>query len=570
MPTRSATRIVEFVRVPTRDGLALAGTLYRAAAEPRPVLLVRTPYLEPLSRSLPVQPALDAGFTILVQNCRGTGRSDGELRAFENETADGLDTLEWVIRQPWCDGKIVMFGNSYLGMTQFAVSGHRPEGLRALCTMVTPDDYRDGLVYRQGAFQLGQAVAWHLMTGAQVTGNAASRGEDVGERMAALMALTADTGPTYRALPLSDRPAVAYVLPSWRTWLEKETDPAYWHRISYASRRAATSVPVLHIAGWFDLFLRGTLGNFTTLSGVADEKVAKNQHLIVGPWSHRDTSGVAGEMFYPDGSAQAVGLEKQQFRFLRESVDGTPTSLPPVRIYVMGAGWRTENEWPLARTAWQTWYLGPGGSLGREVPPAGTAEYVHDPDDPVPTVGGAILMMGSPDDGLSYQPGCRDQRVLDGRTDILRFTGPPLEEDLEVTGPLSVRLHAATSAADTDFTAKLVDVHPDGRALGIADGIVRARYRDGMDSPRPLTPGELCEYTIDLGATGRIFRAGHRLRVDIASSNFPWFDRNPGNGKPAGEATEDDFVTARQRVFFGEPHPSFLRLPVIPSSRGAG
>lgn len=174
-------------------------------------------------------------------------------------------------------------------------------------------------------------------------------------------------------------------------------------------------------------------------------------------------------------------------------------------------------------------------------------------------------MAGSPDGGLSYQPGSRDQRVLDGRTDILRFVGPVLEHDVEVTGPLSVRLFAATSAADTDFTAKLIDVHPDGRAMGIADGIVRARYRNGMDNPSPIVPGEVYEYTIDLGATSQVFKAGHRIRVDIASSNFPCYDRNSGSGKPAGEVTEDDFVTATQRVFFGPARPSAIRLPVIPA-----
>jgi putative CocE/NonD family hydrolase len=239
-----------------------------------------------------------------------------------------------------------------------------------------------------------------------------------------------------------------------------------------------------------------------------------------------------------------------------------------VQIYVMGADrWRTEDEWPLARTDWQTWYLGADGSLGREPPDAGTATYRHDPHDPVPTVGGAILMAGSPDGGLDWQPGSRDQRGLDGRADVLRFTSAVLPEDVEVTGPLRVRLYAATSAADTDFTAKLVDVHPDGRAMGIADGIVRARYRQGMDTPVAVAPGEACEYTVDLGATSQVFRAGHRIRVDVASSNFPCYDRNSGSGRPAGQVVEDDLVAATQRVFFGSDRPSAVRLPVIPPDR---
>ena len=561
-----ATVSVEQVRVPLRDGAGLAAVVHRpASGEPQPVLLVRTPYSEPMARTLPVVPALEAGFAVLVQNCRGTGASDGELRTFENEAADGLDTLAWVLEQPWCNGQVCMFGMSYLGMVQLAVSGHRPEGLVAIAPTVTPDDYRDGLVYRQGAFQLGQGLGWHVLKAAQLIGDAAARGEDVSARLAAFGALARDMPAAYRALPLSDRPGIADLLPSWRAWLAAENDPGYWQGISYAARRAATAVPGLHVGGWFDLFHRGTLDNYVTITAGADPEVRANQHLIIGPWSHADTSGVTGELFYDGGSAQVIGLEEQQLRFLRESVDGSATSVPPVQIYVMGANrWRTENEWPLARTDWQTWYLGADGSLGREQPAPGTATYVHDPRDPVPTVGGAILMAGSPTGGLDWQPGSRDQRGLDDRADILRFTSAVLPEDVEVTGPLQVRLYAATSAADTDFTAKLVDVHPDGRAMGIADGIVRARYREGMDTPLPVTPGEVYEYTIDLGATSQVFPSGHRIRVDIASSNFPCYDRNSGSGKPTGQVTEDDFVPATQLLFFGSGRPSAIRLPVIP------
>lgn len=561
---------VERVRVPTADGLHLGAVVYRGPGAPRPVLLVRTPYVEALSRSLPVLPALEAGFAVVVQDCRGTGGSDGELRTFENETADGLDTLDWVGQQPWCDGKVVMFGMSYLGMTQFAVAGHRPAGLAAIAPTVTPDDYRDGLVYRQGAFQLGQSLGWHLLEAAQLIGRAATRGEDVSAPMAGLMALMADTEAAYRALPLRDRPGVSAVLPSWRTWLDREHDAAYWRDLSYASRRTAIAVPGLHVGGWFDLFLRGTLDNYTTMTGDG-AAAAADQHLIVGPWSHTDQTGALGEVFYDAGSAPAIRLEAQQLRFLKESVAGRPTSLPPVQIYVMGANrWRTEYEWPLARTDWQTWYLAADGVLGRELPPAGAAEYVHDPHDPVPTVGGAVVLAGSRDGGLGYQPGSRDQRELDARTDILRFTSPVLAEDVEVTGPLTVHLYAATSAADADFTAKLVDIHPDGRAMGIADGIVRARYRAGMDAPQPVVAGEAYEYAIDLGATSQVFRAGHRIRVDVASSNFPCFDRNSGSGKPAGQVTEDDLVPATQRIFFGPERPSAIRLPVIPASQKGG
>ena len=533
---------VERIGVPMRDGLTLVGTLHRAAGGPHPVLLVRTPYSEPLSRTLPITPAIESGFAVLVQSCRGTGRSE-RLRTFEHEAADGLDTISWVVRQPWCTGQVCMFGMSYLGMAQLAVSGHRPEGLVAIAPTVTPDDYRDGLAYRQGAFQLGQALAWHLLTAGMVIADRAARGQDVTGDVAALGALVADTEAAYRALPLADRPALAALLPSWHTWLEREDDPDYWHGISYAHQRAATAVPALHVGGWFDLFLRGTLNNF-----VAANYVTLGQHLIVGPWSHADQSGVVGEAFYDGGSAQAIRLEQQQLRFLRESVDGAPTSLPPVQIYVMGANrWRTENEWPLARADWQTWHLGPDGSLGREVPQPGSASYVHDPADPVPTVGGAIVMAGSRDGRLGCQPGSRDQRELDDRTDVLRFTSAVLDRDVEVTGPLQVRLYATTSAADTDFTAKLVDVHPYGRAMGIADGIVRARYRNGMDELLPVTPGEIYEYSIDLGRQARCSRQGTASGWTSPAPTSPASTATPAPARRPGTSPRTSSSARRSR-----------------------
>ena len=562
---------IETIRVPMRDGVVLAATLYRPTADgEHPVILVRTPYSEPMSRSLPVLPALAEGFAVLVQNCRGTAGSEGELRAFENESADGLDTLAWILEQPWCDGRTAMFGASYLGMSQLAVSGHRPKGLRAIVPIVATNNYRDGLVFRQGALQLGQGLGWHLLKAAQTLGDRRARGEDVGAHAAAFAAVASNPEAAYRSLPLTSLTGVSDLVPSWTTWLEKENDPAYWDRINYTADRSATAVPGLHVGGWFDLFLGGTLDNFVEISTRAtEEPVRQGQHLVIGPWTHADQTGAAGEMFFGSGAAAVIGLEAQQLRFLRESIEGADSSLPPVQLFVMGANvWRRENEWPLARTDWQRWYLHADAGLGTAEPHDGAAPrtYRHDPHDPVPTVGGATLINGGVDGGAEYMPGSRDQRRLDGREDILRFSSAPLEEDVEVTGPVTVTLHAATSAADTDFTARLVDVWPDGRAMGVADGIVRARYRKGMDEPQPVVPGEVARYEIDLVATSQLFRRGHRIRVDIASSNFPCYDRNSGSGKPAGSVEAGDLVPADQTVFLDRDHPSFITLPVIPAN----
>jgi putative CocE/NonD family hydrolase len=553
-----------------RDGIHLAAVVYRAACEKElPVLLVRTPYNEQMSRTLPIVPALDAGFAVIVENCRGTAASEGELQAFENETNDGLDTIAWLVEQPWSNRQVCMFGASYLGMSQLAVSGHRPDGLTAIVPIVATNNYRDGLVYKQGALQLGQGVGWHTLKTAQTLEERAARGEDITAQMGAFIGMTREMEATYRTLPLTDLTAITDVLPSWKNWLDREADADYWKRISYTQHRTKTEVPALHVGGWFDLFLSGTLDNYATIAREAESADARaNQHLIIGPWTHADQSGAAGELHFAAGAAQAIRLEEQQLRFLRESVDGAATSLPPVQIFVMGANrWRAENEWPLQRTEWQKWFLQADGRLVQDKPTenAGFAKFVHDPHNPVGTVGGGTMINGGPDGGVGYMPGARDQRVLDDRNDILRFTSPVLEKDLEVTGPLDVTLHAATSAHDADFTARLVDVWPDGRAMGVADGIVRARYRNGMDKPAIVEPGEVYEYTIDLVATSQVFKKGHRIRVDIASSNFPCYDRNSGSGKPAGEVTEEDFITAVQQIFCTASQPSYIQLPVIPS-----
>jgi putative CocE/NonD family hydrolase len=361
------------------------------------------------------------------------------------------------------------------------------------------------------------------------------------------------------------------VLTNWRDWLGHEERDGYWSGLSYRDARDRVGTPALHVGGWFDLFLGGTLDNFTTLSEhAATEHARRNQRLIVGPWTHGDRSGVVGELHFGlRASDVAIQLERTQLEFLRGAVQPGDTDLPGPRVllFVMGDNvWREEQEWPLARTAWARWYLHPGGSLSPSAPrpDAGPSSFTHDPHDPVPTVGGSILLSGGPGGRTSWLPGPRDQRTVGERADVLSFVSEVLTEDLEVTGPVSVTLHAATSAADTDFTAKLVDVWPDGRALCVTDGIVRARHRDGGRAASPIVPGEVYEYTIDLIATSQVFPAGHRLRVDVASSNFPCFDRNPGNGAPAATATEKDFVVAEQTVFHDRGRPSYITLPVIP------
>jgi uncharacterized protein len=559
-----------------RDGTTLCADIYRPAyGGPFPVLLVRTPYGEPMVRTVPVLPAIDAGFAVVLQHCRGTGTSDGEFTPLRSESDDGVDTIEWCAQQDWCNGSVGMYGPSYLGMVQFAAAIKAPPALKCLVPVVTPADYHDGLVYRQGALQLGQLLGWYTLKSAQTLMYRAAAGEDVSADMSALLQHMAGLAADYGHLPAREAPAVSRILPAWRTWLDHERRDSFWEGLSYAAERDRITTPALHVGGWFDLFLGGTLDNYQTLSrAAATEHARRHQALVVGPWTHADQTGTAGELnFGLLASAQAIGLEQRQIEFLSQFAAGDAGAAPGrgagprVRLFVMGDNvWRDEDDWPLPHTQWTRWYLHPGGSLSPALPQPGApaSHFSYDPADPVPTVGGATLIDGGPDGGVGWMAGPRDQRVIEARPDVLSFTGEVLAADLEVTGPLTVTLHAATSAADTDFTAKLVDVWPDGRAMGIADGIVRARYRDGTGQPKPITPGAAGEYAIDLIATSQVFKAGHRLRVDVSSSNYPCFDRNPGNGAPAATATERDFVVAEQTICHDSTHPSYITLPLIP------
>ncbi len=555
-----------------RDGTVLRADIFRPAeGGPSPVLLVRTPYGEPMVRSTPVLPAIEAGFAVVLQHCRGTGASDGEFTPFASEEDDGVDTIEWVAAQPWCNGCVGMYGPSYLGMVQLAAAVSAPPALKCLVPVVTPADYYAGLAYRQGALQLGQLLGWYTLKSAQTLAYRGSAGDDISADLPALQRHLTSMAAAYSYLPTREMPAVSRILPAWQRWLDHDEQDEFWTDLSYASRRGRITTPALHVGGWFDLFLGGTLDNFQTLSrSAATAHARRNQALVVGPWTHADQTGTAGEMHFGLlASAQAVQLEQMQLGFLSQFVTDRESewSGRRVKLFVMGDNvWRDEDEWPLARSRWERWYLHADGSLSPAPPrPAAAASYFsYDPSNPVPTVGGPTLISGGPGGGVGWMGGPRDQRVIEGRPDVLSFTSRTLADDLEVTGPLTVTLHAATSAADTDFTARLVDVWPDGRAMGIADGIVRARYREGSGQPAPVTPGDSHQYMIDLIATSQVFKAGHRLRVDISSSNFPCFDRNPGNGARAACATEQDFVVAEQAISHDAGRPSYITLPVIP------
>jgi putative CocE/NonD family hydrolase len=416
--------------IPMRDGTVLRAEIYRRVeGTPFPVLLVRSPYGEPMLRAAPVLPAIEAGFAVVLQHCRGTGASDGEFTPFEPEADDGIDTIEWCAQQEWSDGRVAMWGMSYLGMVQLAAAVQAPAALRSLAPIVTPADYHWGLAYRQGAFQLGQLLGWYSMKSVQTLGYRASAGEAIGADMAALRGLTTDLAASYRHLPLRDMPAVSSIIAGWRRWLEHEQRDAYWQGLSYAAGRSRVTTPAVHVGGWFDLFLGGTLDNYQTLRrAAATDRARRNQWLVIGPWTHADQSGTAGELsFGPAASAQAIGVEALQVGFLRRFLDDQEgeRALPHVKLFVMGDNvWRDEEDWPLPRTQWTRWYLHADGTLSPEEPAGGAGDadgiagravshFRYDPADPAPTTGGQVLLPAGPGNELSW-PG-RPPRPARGR-----------------------------------------------------------------------------------------------------------------------------------------------------------
>ena len=570
------------VPVPMRDGVTLRADVFRPAGGGRhPALLQRNPY----DKSVPstvvgfILKALDRGYAVVTQDVRGRYASEGDFHPFFDERQDGYDTLDWLAGQPWCDGNIGMFNQSYLGLTQWqaALSGH--PALKAIVPGVTADDYHDGWVYQGGAFELSFNYTWTMFN---LLPDGIARRRAAGDEAAAADAIAIQdlqdaTADGMARLPLAWNPLIARYAPYYAEWLAHPAYDEYWERIDVSGGYERLSIPTMSLGGWYDIFLKGTIGNFTGMRArAATAEAREHQRLIVGPWNHsgmRNGNPIGAVDFGVRSTGDAIDQEELHLRWYDRwlrGVDGGEDD-PPVRIFVMGANrWRDEREWPLARTDYQRWYLHSGGranslrgdgTLGPETPGAEPPDtYVYNPLNPTPTMGGGLCCSH-----VYSQGGAYDQRDVEAREDVLVYTTPPLVEPVEVTGPVTMVLHATSSAPDTDFTAKLVDVSPCGFARNLTDGILRARYRTSAREPRLLTPGEPVELEIDMIATSNVFLPGHRIRVEIASSNFPRFDRNPNTGEVPGRGTE--VVSALQTVLHSADHPSHLVLPVIPEDR---
>jgi putative CocE/NonD family hydrolase len=543
--------VEEAVEVRMRDGVVLRADVYRPDGDvPVPAVLNRTCYDRSFSMTPPaaIDPdvVVEAGFALVCQDVRGQFGSDGDFYPFVTEADDGAATVEWVAAQPWCSGAVTMAGRSYSGATQWLAAGERPAALAAISPIVCGSSYFEGWVYQGGAFQLGFNLFWAQMMAARRMKNT--------------------LGEMYRHLPITEPPLLEGnpAARFYHDWLAHPTDDDYWRTASIQGIQERVEVPALIVGGWYDLLLKGTLENFRRIRAEgATERARTRSRLLIGPWAHGSTYGA-----YPDHAFKEFGGEDQidvgraQLEFFRALLDDADDDESPVRIFVMGENrWRSEGDWPLARARSECWFLHADGGLSTDPPgdePPG--EYVYDPADPAPTLGGPTSL---PAAFMRTNSGPMDQRRVEERDDVLVFSSEPLAEPLEVTGPLEVVLHAATSARDTDWVAKLCDVDEDGVSRILAEGVIRARYRQGLSRPVLVEPDAVCEYRIDLVATANVFAPGHRIRVAITSASFPRFDRNPNTGHELGADRDDDLVVARQRVFHDADRPSHIRLPVI-------
>ncbi|MGO9780977.1 MAG: CocE/NonD family hydrolase [Streptosporangiaceae bacterium] len=527
------------VRVPLRDGSTLSADLARPATGPAPAVVSRTPY----GRSGDVQSArmavfARAGYAFVNVDVRGRGDSDGVFDPYRNDGPDGADVIAWAAAQDWCTGDVASFGASYGGRIQWLTALEQPPALRAMVCLVTPSD---PFVEAPTGVPWPMHISWHRLTDGrmpQYTGDV-------------------DWMAVYRHRPLLTMDeAAGFRSPNWRADLRHQTLDDWWEPVRYQHRIGEIDLPVLHVSGWYDDEQIGTPANFAAMTAAG----RAGQRLLMGPWGHRvNSSRTIGEVDF--GPEALIDLDGAILGFLDEHVRGAaPRPAPaPVRIFVMGAGeWRDEQSWPPGKAAPAVFHFSSGGRAnsrfgdGRLVPEPVPGEqppdeWTHDPDRPVPFItDSSYAQIGGPD----------DYSGVETRGDVLVYSSDPLAEPLELIGAVRVVAHVATSAADTDVAAKLVDVHPNGFAQRLCDGVARLRYRNGFGRAEPVTPGEVYEVTIPMWDTCVRLPAGHRVRVEIASSAFPKFDVNLGTG--GDMITETDGVLATNRLWHTPSCPSRL------------
>src|SRR5215469_10401542 len=546
-----------------RDGVTLRADVYRPKADGKfPVLLVRTPYDKTNETSFGLRAAV-RGYVVIAQDVRGRLTSEGEWYPFKNESLDGYDTVEWAAALPYSNGKVGMFGGSYVGATQYLAAIAKPPHLAGICPTVTASNYHDGWTYQGGAFEQWFNESWSSGLALDTIRRRSDQGINPlkGSKVLPLV-----------NYPLLDAPSAAGIAPYFTDWLAHPNYDSYWKQISIEDHYADIQVPVLSFAAWYDIFLGGSIKNYIGLKkGAGTEEARKGQRLVVYVGGHAGGSSSRKVGAVDFGEKLPIDEDGVMLRWydwlLKGEADGVEKE-KTVRIFVMGKNqWRDEDDWPLDRAKSTRYYLhasgganglSGNGTLGINAPAEEKADqYVYDPADAVPTIGGPLCCQPLPT-GVGPQ----DQRPAEERPDVLVYTTPAFTKDTEVTGPVLLDLYASSSAVDTDFTGKLVDVWPNGFAQNLTEGILRLRYRNSQEKPELANPGETYHITVDLWATSNVFLAGHKLRLEVSSSNFPRFDRNLNTGEEQARATR--MVKATNVVYHDKAHPSALIVPIVP------
>lgn len=561
------------VAMEMRDGTLLRADIYRPEdVQKHPAILIRTPYdkvTQITNDKLNIVEFAHAGYAVVVQDVRGRFASDGEWKRtsmFTIEGPDGYDSVEWIARQPWCDGNVGMAGMSYLAGLQWAAAMENPPHLKAIAPWA--GIWGAGMEPRPtgGAILLSVAASATPMMAVDVADRLEKAGQDVAELRRSIEWAMANPDEVINYLPLKDIPFARFesIRPLWDLRLY----PPPKAEAEKRQRLESVTVPCFYGTGWYDIIEWATFDSYKLMRVRGGSPVAREgQHILAGPWMHGKLQSALGDInFGPYADGLQARVHEHHLAFFDRYLRGRDVQIPAVQYFLMGENlWHTAEDWPLPQTKWQRFYLHSKGNantaygdgvLSQEECGVETPDiFVYNPHRPVPTVGGRIV-------GYGLVPGPVEQSFVEKRHDVLCYSTAQLEEDMEVTGPIEMHLFAATSATDTDFTAKLIDVHPDGRTYNVVEGIIRASGRSLDGQRKLLNPGEVYEYVIWMGNTSQLYRQGHRIRIEISSSNFPAFDRNMNTGNRIGE---DAFgVPAMQSVYHQKEYASYIDLPIIP------
>ncbi|HTX07269.1 MAG TPA: CocE/NonD family hydrolase [Solirubrobacteraceae bacterium] len=532
------------VRIPLRDGVTLAADLVLPDELPAPVVVMRTPYGR--GGEVPTKRAdafAGAGYCACWIDVRGRGDSEGEFDPYRNDGIDGVDVIAWAADQDWCDGSVATYGGSYSGRIQWLTALHDPPALKAMIVLVTPSD---PFVENPTGLPGPMHIHWFRMT----DGRAMQYTDAV------------DWTEVYRHRPLLELDeAAGFRSELWREECRHQTLDAWWEPVRYQHRIREIDLPVLHVSGWYDDEEIGTPVNFAAMTAAG----RPGQRLLMGPWGHQVNAGrTLGEVDF--GHDAVIDLEAAMTGFLDEMVRERPPSEPaaPVRIFLMAANeWLDSEQWPVPGSTEVAWYLDSEGHANsrygdgrlRDVPPSAESPadaWVHDPDRPVPFITGASsAQIGGPD----------DYSGVDARGDVLIYASAPLSEPVDVVGPVRLVVFVSTSAQDTDVTARLIDLHPNGFAQRLCDGLVRLRYREGHERARVVEPHIVYEVEVVMWDTAQRVLPGHRIRVDVASSAHPKFAINLGTGGDQSEAKKA--VVANNRLYHDALRPSRLLLTIV-------